>query len=60
MYSEVLHFEDVPVPLSSFNPVLCSLIDEYRGPSGEGLAGSVFEGGVFEDEVNLESRVSSE
>lgn len=56
MYSGVFHLDDETRSATFSDPALRL----YPASSGEGLAGSILEGGVLEDVVNLESRVSRE
>ncbi len=57
MNSGVLHLGGVAPLASSPAPLLLFL---YEVSSGEGLAGSMREGGVLEEVVSLVSRVSRE
>ena len=57
MYSGVFHREERVAASVFLDPVLPSL---DLTSSGEGLAGSIFEGGVRDDDVNRRSSVSRE
>ena len=57
MNSGDLH-RDGLAPFANFPAPLLPFL--YEASSGEGLAGSICEGGVLEEVVNLVSRVSSE